>query len=316
MPAEVEKMVYKGQVPWHRGGKQVDQFMTWEEAVVAGGIDWEVELVPVFVNGKEVAENKAVVRKTDGTFYKIVGTGYTPIQNRVAGKFLDELTNAGAAKFETVGSLQNGRKIWMLLNTGTLDIKGDEVKKYLLMCNSHDMSFAREIFYTGVRVVCMNTLNMARNGATEKFYTRHTRNANADWQLVKAREILGLAQKNFETFKLVFESFATKQLKAADMPLMLAAAFNTDGAIPANEIYNPIKIQMDKVEELVVLDKDEFAPHLRGSVYEAYNAVVKYTDYYKDYRKKDEDARLAGIWFGGGNAIKERALDWCKAYVK
>jgi len=318
MVADIEKMAYKGETPWHKQGTKVEGLMTWKEAIIQGGLDWEVELMPVYVNGKEVVENKAVVRSTDKAFYKIVGTGYTPIQNRAAGKFLDEITATGAAKYETVGSLQGGKKIWMLMDTGELNIKGDLVKKYLLMTNSHDGSFAREIFFTSKRVVCSNTLRMARSSTSraEKFYTRHTKNANADFQLLKAREILGLADKYFAQFKEISEMFAMKQLKAADLPLMLSAAFNTDGAIPANEIYNPTRIQMDKVEELITIDRGEFAPHLHGTVYEAFNAVVKYTDYYKDYRKKDQDARLNGVWFGGGNTIKDRAFEWGLAYAK
>jgi phage/plasmid-like protein (TIGR03299 family) len=316
MPANVEKMAYAGEIPWHRNGYKVEGLMTWEEAIVNGGIDWEVELRPVFVDGKQVLENMAVVRKTDGAVFNIVGTKYTPIQNRAAGKFLDEVVGTGKARYETVGALDGGKKIWMLMDAGTLDIKGDEIKKYLLMCNSHDGSFAREIFFTGVRVVCMNTLEAARSATVQKFYTRHTKNANADFQIAKARDILGLADLYYKSFKDQMELLVAKQLPAADMPLLLNAAFGTKGAMPAEEIYNPIKIQMDKVEELIAVDRHEFAPEFHGSVYEAYNAVVKFTDYYRNYRGGNADARLNGVWFGGGNIIKARALDWATKYAK
>ena len=70
------------------------------------------------------------------------------------------------------------------------------------------------------------------------------------------------------------------------------------------------------MKDLIELDRKEFAPALHGTVYEAYNAVVKYTDYYKDYRGGDENARLNGVWFGGGAIIKQRALNWCTQYAK
>jgi hypothetical protein len=97
---------------------------------------------------------------------------------------------------------------------------------------------------------------------------------------------------------------------------LLAAAFGTTGAVNAEDAYSHVEIQKQKVKELVEVDRHEFAPQLHGSIYEAYNAVVKYTDYYRNYRGDDPSARLNGIWFGGGNVIKSRALDWCIQYAK
>jgi phage/plasmid-like protein (TIGR03299 family) len=316
MPANVEKMVYAGNVPWHGIGKKVDGLMTSEEAIKAAEMDWEVALEPVTVRGHVMDEYKAIVRQSDHSVFAIVGNRYTPIQNREAFKFFDAVVGGGAY-FETAGSLNGGRRIWMLANlNSSIGVKGDEVKKYVVLSNSHDGSLARQMFLTPIRVVCENTLQMALNSAVERVYARHTARANSAEKVQEAKVILHIAETYFTNFKEMMDLLAVKQLPAGDQPLLLAAAFGTHGAIAAEEVYNPIKIQMDKVQELITVDRKEFSPELHGTVYEAYNAVVKFTDYYRNYRGGQPDNRLNGVWFGGGNIIKNRALDWAIKYSK
>ena len=38
--------------------------------------------------------------------------------------------------------------------------------------------------------------------------------------------------------------------------------------------------------------------------------VAKFTDYYRPYKSEAKDARLRGVWFGGGADIKKRAWDY------
>jgi len=314
MPADIEKMAYAGDVPWHGLGKKVEGLMTAEEAIKAAEMDWEVGLEPVTVRGLIQSDYKAIVRQSDHSVFAIVGNRYQPIQNKDAFRFFDTVIGGGYAYYETCGSLNGGRRIWMLANLkDSLSVKGDEVKKYVVLSNSHDGSLALQMFWTPIRVVCSNTLQAALNSAAEKFYARHTFRALE--KIDKAKEILGIANRFYGDFKEKMEMLAIKQLPAADVPLLLAAAFGTHDAIPIEDVYNPVKIQMQKVEELITVDRNEFAPELHGTVYEAYNAVVKFTDYYRQYRGGKPDNRLNGVWFGGGNVIKNRALNWSLNYA-
>lgn len=47
MPANVGEMFYYGDVPWHGQGKKLDQPANLEEAIRAGGLDWDVDMVPL-----------------------------------------------------------------------------------------------------------------------------------------------------------------------------------------------------------------------------------------------------------------------------
>jgi hypothetical protein len=47
MAHEIGEMFYYGDVPWHGLGRNVEQPATVDEALIAGGLDWEVDLVPI-----------------------------------------------------------------------------------------------------------------------------------------------------------------------------------------------------------------------------------------------------------------------------
>jgi len=62
--------------------------------------------------------------------------------------------------FETVGSLNGGRRVWVLATLPEyIEVGGDPVRPYVLLMNSHDGSTAVIAATTPVRVVCQNTLN-------------------------------------------------------------------------------------------------------------------------------------------------------------
>ena len=55
MAHEVESMMYVGKTPWHGLGKAipVNHKLSIKEAIVASGLDWEVELRHVFTEDNE-----------------------------------------------------------------------------------------------------------------------------------------------------------------------------------------------------------------------------------------------------------------------
>ena len=48
MPANIETMMYHGAVPWHGLGTPVTEAATAEEALVAAGLDWNVQASSIF----------------------------------------------------------------------------------------------------------------------------------------------------------------------------------------------------------------------------------------------------------------------------
>lgn len=104
----------------------------------------------------------------------IVTDRYRVVQNEEAFAFTDQLLGEGVT-YETAGSLQDGRRIWILARLPQhYIVGGDEITPYLVFMNSHDGTGAIKVAMTPVRVVCQNTLNLALSTAKRSWSTKHT----------------------------------------------------------------------------------------------------------------------------------------------
>ena len=108
----------------------------------------------------------------------------------------DDLVGEGGARFESAGSLKNGRRVWMLAKLPeTATVADEELTQYLLLSNAHDGTRAMEVLLTPVRVVCWNTLSWAIREAKQKISIRHTE--NHDSQIRQAKAILDDAESYY-----------------------------------------------------------------------------------------------------------------------
>ena len=192
MAANVETMFYTRTAPWHGLGTRVLEAPTSSAALSLAGLDWKVVQKPVFTaDGLFISGFKANVRDRDSQVLGVVSDRYKVVQNEDAFAFTDELLGEGVT-YETAGSLQNGRRTWILAKLPQrYIIRGDEIDPYLVFMNSHDGTGAIKAAMTPVRVVCQNTLNLALNTAKRSWTARHTENVLLRVQ--DARETLQLA---------------------------------------------------------------------------------------------------------------------------
>jgi hypothetical protein len=78
--------------------------------------------------------------------------------------------------------------------------KDDVIQPYVLLVNSHDGSTALRMIPTTVRVVCMNTLNLALSHAGRKEGISIRHRPNLDQRVAEARERLGVVAARFDQF--------------------------------------------------------------------------------------------------------------------
>src|SRR5690606_38959722 len=174
MPAEVETMFYVKEKPWHGLGTMVEEAPDSEQALVLAGLDWAVRQEPLYLeNGTQVPGMVANVRATDGKVLGVVSTRYKVVQNREAFMWTDALLGQGAG-YETAGSLNAGRKLWLLARLEPRHVLGEEFAPYLVFVNTHDGCGSIRVALTPIRVVCQNTVNMALRGAKRQWSARHT----------------------------------------------------------------------------------------------------------------------------------------------
>ena len=158
MPALVETMFSVRETPWHELGTIVNDAPTSEYALRLTGLDWNVVQDDVFTNsGERISGYKANIRDTDRKILGVVSDRYKVVQNTDAFSFTDELLGQGV-RYETAGSLQDGRRVWLLARMPKEYIGGsDEICPYLVFSNSHDGTGAVKVAITPVRVVCNNS---------------------------------------------------------------------------------------------------------------------------------------------------------------
>jgi phage/plasmid-like protein (TIGR03299 family) len=320
MPANVESMVYvkdRG-VPWHGFGTAVDGLMTGAEVLEKAGLDWQVEKRPLYIDPPEgglknlqlVQSHEATVRVSDNSVLGVVGKVFTPTQNSELADCMDAVVDSGEAKYETAGSLLDGRRVFISMEMPKhISVAGDdsEFESYLLGVNGHDGGQAFEVLRTTVRVVCWNTLQSAKAKALAKFSARHTTGVTA--RVGEIRDALALEFKGLETFNEVLNKMARARISEARGREVLLKVF----PLKADDMAEADLAKSDFAAALANWRTTEtISDKLRGTNYGLFNAITEYADFGLSYRKPDR--RALDLMFSGGRpgAIKERSLSLLK----
>ena len=213
MAHQVETMFYTREAPWHGLGVHVNEALSAKEALLAAGLDWEVTQREIQTSDNLLVPGyKANIRSSDQEVLGVVSDRYRIIQNQEAFAFTDRLLGEGV-RYETAGSLQKGRRVWLLARLPqTYQIAGDAVTPYLVFSNCHDGTGAVKVAMTPVRVVCQNTLNLALAHAQRSWSATHTGNITS--KLDDAKKTLLLAEHYME--KLQKEAASLQHRSLAD----------------------------------------------------------------------------------------------------
>jgi len=332
MPANVGEMFYYGEIPWHREGVKLDHPANMEEAIKAGGLDWEVGMAGLATDENppsRVGNRVAIIRKDrpKGDPGRALGATYRwfkPLQNREGIRIFDAIFGKGKRVYHTGGYLGSGEVIWLLAELpGNIQVrKGDRVKPYALFTNSHDGSIAIDFRLTTVRVVCQNTLSLALTGTDKKTFFKHSHKGN------------------YRDLKTEVQTFFEDTLKAVDdletqFRQMLDRKFDDDLVKEyIEEVFpmpvEPIRAKIDnrvmnqylsrvkrvnnarmKIAELRLYGKGSDLPGVKESLWGTFNAVLEYVDHYE----KDGGIGISSGVFGSGAALKRKAFSRALDYL-
>ena len=232
MVANVESMFSVREKPWHytqnpEVTKLIQEAPTSKDALHLAGLDWNVVSAPVYQeNGLLIPGYKANVRDKDNSVLGIVSSRYRVVQNKEAFSFTDALigdTEFGEVRYETAGSLCNGKKVWLLAKMPTKKILDDDVEPYICFANSFDGSGAVQVCATPIRVVCANTMNLALNTAKRKWSTKHVGDMQS--KLEEAKLCLSLADKYMISLDIEADRLANAKLHEEEIEQILDEMF-------------------------------------------------------------------------------------------
>lgn len=278
MAANVETMMYVKNVPWHGLGERVEDALNSKDALRMAGLDWTVDQHKVYVDNKPVANYKANVRSSDGKVLGIVSDRYKIVQNTEAFEFTDAIIGNGDVdvRYETAGSLANGKKVWMLAKMPNTTILGDTVEPYMVFTNTHDGSGAIKVAMTPVRVVCQNTLTLALNNAQRMWTTKHM--GDMESKMHEAQVTLGLAKAYMEEFEEMAETLQQKHISDESLADFMELAF----PIPRDKNATDRKVnnaEYMRSSFLELYKSIEDVQKFRRSGWELYNLVSDFTSH-------------------------------------
>ena len=298
---EYDWMLSVKQRPWHGIGTVVEDAPTSDEAIKIAKLDWKIEQVPVMANGVEIPNYFANVRSDTNQALGVVRGRYKVVQNTEAFDFVDGIIENKdvECRYETAGSLFNGRKIFLLVKLPNKELLGDDVENYLFFTNSHDGSSALTAGITNVRVVCNNTLQMALKGAQRTWTCRHTDSIFA--KNAQAQEALGLAVTYIDKMQETAWELASKKINEE---AFFRKLFEKN---PTN-LCEKNKEQAIERMHLIYTQKDDLQ-NFRGSAWGMYNAVADFVSNTTPFRNTATYKENKMNQFCSGYAMLNTAQD-------
>lgn len=309
MSANVETMFYTREKPWHGLGTQVMEAPTSAAALSLAGLDWRVIQKPLLTYDEiPVPGFKANLRDSDNQVLGVVTDRYKVVQNEDAFAFTDSLLGEGVT-YETAGSLQNGRRTWILAKLPQrYIISGDEITPYLVFMNSHDGSGAIKAAMTPIRVVCQNTLNLALAKAKRTWSADHV--GDIQGKLEDARDTLLYAGRYMEELGKAIDGLNKIRLSDRKVYEYIDALFPLLDNATATQKKNLLRLKEDvKVRYFE-------APDLKGvgkNGYRFVNAVSDFATHSEPLRKRANYKESLFARTVEGNALIDRAYELVKA---
>ena len=318
MAANVETMFSVREKPWHGLGTIVEEAPASAEALRLAGLDWEVVQEPIYTAfGGRVDSYKANVRSTDRRVLGVVSDRYKVVQNIEAFSFTDELLGKGV-RYETAGSLQEGKKIWLLARLPReYIIAGERISPYLIFSNTHDGSGSVKVAVTPVRVVCNNTLNLALSTASRSFSMMHT--GNIQGKIQEARETLFMAEKYMDSLGIDMArsevAYSVEQLRRQKVTDEQVKEY-VELLLPMEKEPTPIQSKNILRLRSDMMKRYYDAPDLKGIGNNAYRFINAVSDFATHAEPLRRTANYKENLFGrtiDGNPLIDKAYQLVKA---
>lgn len=305
MAAEVETMFYTREKPWHGLGTMVQEAPDSGAALELAGLDWKVIQRSIKTqDGIPIAGFKANLRDTDDRVLGVVTDRYKVVQNGEAFAFTDGLLGEGV-RYETAGSLQEGRRTWLLAKLPQrYIISGDEITPYLVFMNSHDGSGSIKAAMTPVRVVCMNTLNLALSTAKRTWSTNHT--GNIAGKLEDARYTLLYAEQYMSELGKAIDHMSRIKLSDRQVCEYIDALFPLVDQPTEQQKKNLLHMKEDLKERY--FDAPDLK-HVGKNAYRFVNAVSDFATHAKPLRERANYKESLFARTVDGNAMIDKAYE-------
>lgn len=242
-----------------------------DEALETAGLNWDVSVQPMYLgNGEKVPKANAITRNDNGSVLGVVGKQYRPIQNSESLSFFDDVRHQlPDFKYVSAGSIGLGKRVWLLADFGGFDAQsGDEVRKQILLFNSHDGSSSMSYVFVPVRLFCNNQIAMLLS-QDKLLKIRHSQSAQS--RIKQAQSVAGHAIENYSNVESVFKTLANTQLTTGLIKSSL------DVLYPVEEAEGRTLTRRENTRrEIVRLIDEGQGQHHPSTAFTLFNAFTEY----------------------------------------
>ena len=249
---ENDSAVYYKDRAWHGLGTVLNNEFGVEEAYNSSGLDWRVRKSDgLWVDGYFTEDHCGLTRSDTSSILGVVSPRYKIVQNREVFDIADSFSSI--AKVESAGSIQDGRKCYVLLRSDSFiaDRANDVVEQYMAMFWGHDGTSSIIIKPTSVRVVCKNTMDMALEmGKNSKNQLTIKHSGDIDSKLEEARNIVAEYTETGTLFREKVQTLAARPISHGALKRFFTDVYQTTVA-PIN--LQPVTAEEDAAYKQAVL---------------------------------------------------------------
>ena len=182
-----------------------------------------------------------------------VGKDYEILQPTKLAKILDPISKQYPV--ETIGTGQDGKKLYMTLNLGNSKIANEDHELYWLIVDSRDGQGKFQMAFTPIRVVCQNALVSATNQSSISLAINHRSGIHSEVQDF-SKMFNQLLTKQEDTI-VAMDSMATNKLKKKDVTEILEYTYQEPKV--SQRINNRKNLELNKA--LTKKQLEDFQTH-------------------------------------------------------
>lgn len=271
------------------------------------GLNWDVTKNPLvtLLEGKyplPIKSHMSINRDDTNHSIGVVGSGYEPIQNSQIWSALHRSLEGQPFTIVGSGYTHGGSRVFIQAKVDSEDfrVNGDEFKNIITLYSSHDGSSAFEVFDTSVRIICTNTVNMAKRqgGKSFKMKVRHTRNAEIRFEnMIQSLETMFAAR--VATYSDL-RTTAALPMTQEDMLSWAVGFYNRTNKLSG--------VASGKAYETVGLANRGMGNHGKTR-YDLLNGVTQMLTHGQANSSRDQGDRFVASEFGSAAKQKAEALD-------
>jgi phage/plasmid-like protein (TIGR03299 family) len=223
-------------------------------------------------------------------------------------KWFEPWTEHKLIALNTAGSLQGGKKVWVLgqvVKDTIMDITGkDSVAKFVMLSNSHDGTAAVRLGLCGIRIVCQNTMYMAHHSSESKLVRiRHSSQMKQNMEVM--RDVIDLVNADFAATAEQYKWLTTRHINQRDLKkyIRVLVQGEKDAEKPFDDVSTRTKNIIAKIEARMDMPNQKISSGSWWAAYNAFNEILNH-----EYGR-NSDNRLSNLWFGQNATLNKQAFE-------